>query len=85
MAILKELGLFETPTDKLARQSYAGMAHFAGTGPDGKYCGDCRHLDRGKGPGKLEYPCSKFKALTGKIGRSVPVSAASCRHFEAKR
>ena len=87
MTVLKELGLFEAPIDKLARQSYAGMAHFAGTGPEGATCNRCMHYDYDpiKNSGMMERPCKQFQRLTGKLGKSVPALASACRHFEPKK
>jgi hypothetical protein len=83
MTILKERGFYETPIDKLARQSYSGMAHFAGTGPDGRRCGACAFFDRKDD--KPEAICTKYKALTNRIGKLIPLEALACKYFEAKR
>jgi hypothetical protein len=88
MTVLKELGLFEAPADKLARQSYPGMAHFAGTGPQGKTCGSCKYfcaaaISKGRAPDQ-DY-CDKYTVLThGKVGKRIPKEAEACRHFEER-
>lgn len=74
-----------------------GMAHFAGTGPDGKTCGDCRLRgvwrdrqkysdDRGRWEDVRSYngSCSMFKKLTGKFGPVVQKAWRACRYFEQK-
>lgn len=70
--------------------SYAGMAHFANTGPDGETCRFCVHFkddgyyaERSHHQGALKPgKCSKYKALMGKWGGSIPHTASACRHFE---
>ena len=67
-------------------QTHRGMAHWAGTGPDGTTCGNCvnfkaqaKHLADGKCekvlPGARETRSSKD---------IFPASTASCRHFEVR-
>lgn len=70
----------EALTEKHFR-SYKGMAHFAGIGPDGKQCRDCRHFLK-KGPGNKAAPCSEYKRLSrDKVERKVPSDADACRYF----
>jgi hypothetical protein len=70
-----------------------GMAFFAGTGPEGKYCKDCKH----KGYERLKVDsygnaqravthggCAKFKQLLGVDGPQIKGSLPSCKYFEAK-
>jgi len=87
MTVLKDLGLTGAPADQFARQSYPGMAHFAGTGPDGMTCNRCQHYDYDpiKHSGKMERPCKRYQQLTGKLGKAVPALASACRHFEQKQ
>ena len=82
MTILKERGFTEGPVDALARQSFAGMAHFAGTGK-GDRCMQCVHWDRENvrlGAAK----CWKYQRLTNKPGAAVPGEASSCKYFERR-
>ena len=75
----------------LAQQTYHGMAHFAGTGPSGQTCHECRFWARrdtsGRPPaGKSSKsaPCLKARQLShGRCGSEIPHFAAACRHFEA--
>jgi hypothetical protein len=55
----------------------AGMAHFAGTGPAGKTCGDCGHMD-----GRY---CAMYQKLTNKAGNTIRKIYPSCKYFEAKK
>jgi hypothetical protein len=80
------------PCDGMARATFAGMAHFAGTGPELKTCRECQHWDHG-GPhdyyakrgkfGGLIKParCRKYGALTNAAGDKVPDDAPACKHF----
>jgi hypothetical protein len=72
---------------QLAAKSPRGMAHFAGTGPAGKKCGDCSHLMIHKGIGR----CAEYVRLMGNT-TSDSVSAprlypetSSCKYFAAKQ
>lgn len=80
------------PVDTLARASYPGMAHFAGTGPHGKTCRECifwNHVlydyraKNGKFRGLiLPANCKKYKQITQSVGDKVPDDAGSCKYFE---
>jgi hypothetical protein len=61
-----------------------GMAHFAGTGPYGKTCGDCKFLTFIKGN---HARCEQFRRLMGKYGPAdIPYRTHACKYFvEAKR
>lgn len=84
--------LTSSPVDRLARQTYPGMAHFAGTGPAPKTCRECIHFDHaqydyhaknGKYHGLIKpAACKKYRQMTGAAGTRIPDDAAACRHFE---
>ena len=59
--------------------SFEGMAHFAGTGPVGSRCVNCRHW--GRGTGGCNRPCEKSIALTGIATKLVPENARACSYF----
>jgi hypothetical protein len=93
MTILKEQSDFLTaaPFDRVARATYPGMAHFAGSGPPQKTCRECSFWDHGhhdyRAAGKqrgLIKParCRKFRALMNAVGAKIPDDAAACRHFD---
>lgn len=65
-----------------ARRSHQGMAHFAGTGPVGTYCGSC--VEHKKKPGGQKLVCFRFKRMAGRWGADVPAAADSCRHYVKK-
>ena len=70
------------------RETPVGMAHWAGTGPVGKTCGDCVFWrDIGEGTKLKKNRCRKFTQLTnGTIGpRPLPHKTRSCKYWEAKQ
>jgi len=80
---------YSAEIERQIKQSVAGMAHFAGSGPPSTTCSDCVHygyLRTGRN-GKIRHrkrACGKFPKLTGKHGPDVPPDTPSCRHFEPK-
>jgi hypothetical protein len=78
--------------DRVCRNSFAGMAHFAETGPAGRTCRECRfwqhtpydyHSRVGKYHGLIKpCACGKYKSLTGRAGARVPDDAAACKYFQ---
>lgn len=75
------------------RQTYPGMAHFAGSGPTGKTCRGCLewtgcgeqtgyYSKNGRHGGGLKpRPCAKYKSLMDSIGPGVPHTAPACKYF----
>jgi hypothetical protein len=78
------------------RSTYAGMAHFAGSGPDGFTCRSCifwktrgtssfdYYAKGGKQGGKIKPErCAKYRIITGgDIGPAIPDTARACKYFE---
>lgn len=65
-----------------------GMAHFAGGGPIGTTCGECRHLiemiDSCSGKNKRSR-CDKYREMmAGKVGERVETMTPSCKYFEKR-
>lgn len=60
-----------------------GMAHWAGTGPAGKFCGECEHyvnLARGRG---TSTRCEKYRQMMGFWGtKKLPEVTRACKYFE---
>jgi hypothetical protein len=75
--------LLRTAEERVAHlNTYAGMAHFAGSGPAGKTCGECNHWFGQPLAGQAI--CVMFKRLMrGRAGPKVPRQASACRYFEA--
>ena len=77
-----------TPDPQFSKQvdgSIPGMAHFAGTGPDGAVCGRCGYwifvnIGHGTSP-----RCSKYaEMMGGKFGPAkIPHNTPACRYFKA--
>jgi len=81
-------------------QAIAGMAHFAGTGPFGKTCGDCKFRGLYRESAKVTWnereqnfvhktyrttQCQMFKKLCGEYGTPVKKEYDACKYFEAKK
>jgi hypothetical protein len=62
------------PVDRLMAHSVPGMAHFAGTGPKGKTCGECAYW--------MLQRCDKYRQLAHRPGpRNIPFHTSSCKYF----
>jgi hypothetical protein len=76
-----------------------GMAFFAGTGPYGKTCGDCKFRGLTRQSQKATYnesrqefvhksyrttQCVMFKKLAGIHGTPVKADYPACKYFETK-
>ena len=92
--------LTDSPTSLQATITEPGMAYFAGSGPAGKFCGDCAFRGYHRFRGKKEYNdhtgewyestywyggCQKFKDLTGRAGPMIDKRLHACKYFEQKR
>lgn len=69
-------------------RSQPGMAHFAGTGPEGKTCGQCAHYgfyrESKVGKSYRVSGCGKYQRLTGHPGPAFHKDTSSCKYFEPK-
>jgi len=89
--------LTDSPTSLAATITEPGMAYFAGSGPAGKYCGDCKfwtYYRQVRKPrfnrrtGAEEWPsykwrgCAKFRDLTGQVGPQIDDRLHACKYFE---
>jgi hypothetical protein len=80
--------------DQIARTA-PGMAHFAGSGPPGATCVECRfyqywaqHRNKAGEIIRTELrrnACGKYHDLTNKHGPAIPHTMPACRHFETRR
>jgi hypothetical protein len=84
------LHLIEDTYGEAAAEGFCGMAHFAGTGPEGETCRTCAHWTPDSGRHsyvtgiKQIKPCrcAKFAQLMrGKLGGVIPHFARACRYF----
>jgi hypothetical protein len=62
------------------RATPPGMAHWAGSGPVGRTCGQCLYL---VGHKRKHHRCYKYFQLMGRWSGEIARVTASCRHFEA--
>ena len=67
------------------KQSYPGMAHFAGTADVAASCRKCKWFPYDEKQHKAARSCGKFRQLTGKIGKPIPPTALACKYFEVGR
>lgn len=83
------------PNQQLAeyrRATYAGMAHWAGSGPISRTCRECKYWmfarryysANGKHAGQLkDEACDKYRTLmSGELGPAIPHNARACKYFE---
>jgi hypothetical protein len=81
--------------DRLVRATpIASMAHWAGTGPEGTTCGQCKHFgydapvrDRAGNTMKaVRKPtsCRLYWVLMRKHGNPLPPTTDSCKHFTVR-
>lgn len=70
--------------DKVAR-TIPGMAHWAGSGPNGRICGECAFfysVSRGVGQ---SFRCQKYYNMMDREGsKKIPPGTPSCKYFELK-
>jgi hypothetical protein len=68
-----------------AGKTHAGQADFAGSGPAGTVCSQCRYW-QDFNTKKLKARCRKFQDLQhGRSGPEFPGSAQSCQFFEVRK
>jgi hypothetical protein len=83
---------FLTETPGAQRITAPGMAHWSGTGPDGKRCKDCwfkgyhRRTENKHGTPKTSWSagCEKFHKLTGQHGPNIRGDLRACKYFLGK-
>lgn len=61
-------------------ESAPGMAHFAGTGPNGTYCATCEFLT----PVKLQMFCKKYVEIMKRRGKPIRGGLKSCKYYKEK-
>jgi hypothetical protein len=70
--------------------TFAGMAHVGGTGPDGAQCGGCVHFDPKRVAIKGTFAragsgrCAKFTDLMRCKGPAFPAETPACKYFQAR-
>jgi ribosomal protein L32 len=64
--------------DRRVRTTAPGMAHFAGTGPQGTTCDGCAHLTL------RHRVCRQYERISGRHGTPLPPAQESCRYFTVR-
>jgi hypothetical protein len=63
------------------------MAHFPGTGPEGKICGMCRHFGAAAKSASMGH-CNMYRVLMQlpayDNSPKISITNKSCRHFEPR-
>jgi hypothetical protein len=67
----------------MVKRTPEGMAHWAGTGPKGKACGDCEHLQP---RGSIGYGCALYSRMMNghQPVNSIPRNTRACKYFERR-
>lgn len=98
---MTDLSDFLTKIDGLpnVRDALPGMAFFAGTGPAGKTCGDCKLRGMTRYRAKMKFnektemleektyrtqQCRKYRELAMRNGPAVNADYKACKYFEQK-
>lgn len=69
-----------------AVKSYAGMAHFAGTGPQFESCQRCRFwIKPPLKPNSKNRVCEEFHRITRNWGDPIPSGASACKYFQLRK
>lgn len=87
-----KLTVLDIKFENLVARTPAGMAHWAGTGPEGKTCRECsNYVFNGYTSSKVSNggalkkgPCQKYVDRFGK-GKNFPFETSSCKYFEQNK
>lgn len=84
--------MFDPVSEAGMKTTPPGMAHWSGTGPDGKTCRECAHYtnegrytatSKGHATGQLKPGrCLKYQSLTKRKGAKFPFIKLACKHFQ---
>ena len=91
LTIIPELTDRDEPERRRALATHAGMVHYAGSGPAGAWCHDCRYWaneSTGNAPraGQEEPLCQKYRSMMqGNKAPKIPGGAAACKYFDERR
>jgi hypothetical protein len=91
--LLKLTRMYEPAIEAQAARTHAGMAFWAGSGPDGPRCRDCKFFGyetprrnrSGDVVGTARRPgCAMFFQLMRKHGPAFPGNTLACKYHEAR-
>lgn len=79
----KHLTVTNPALEEAVRKTPFGMAHWAGTGPPNKACGQCVHLvDANRSSPRR---CAEYRRMTNRWGGVIARNTASCKYFKDKQ
>ncbi len=83
------LTVLDLEFNEMVKNTPSGMAYWAGTGPPGRTCRECRHFGQKKGDigynthGLLKNAkCAQYLSLSLRDGRAIPHDSKACKFFE---
>ena len=84
---MRNLTVIDPGLERAELQTAAGMAHWAGSGPEGSTCGKCRFYgyEFVKSNGDHSFKrsaCGKFYTMTRRHGGSLEDRQMGCKYFE---
>ena len=87
---MRNLTIVDPVMERAEMQTAPGMAHWAGSGPDGAICGKCAfygysYTDSSGRAVTKRSRCEKFWRMTGRHGNSLETRQIGCKYFEAEK
>lgn len=84
---MRGLTVIDADLERAEMQTAPGMAHWAGSGPAGAKCGNCRFYgyEFVKPNGNHSFKrsaCGKFYAMTRRHGGSLEECQIACKYFD---
>ncbi len=82
---------YDSDTQDRIKSTPAGMAHWAGSGPENKTCRECKFMlkhgnfstNAKKNAGRLKpVKCAKHESMMGGKGASFDPATSACRFFQ---
>ena len=86
---MRGLTVIDPALERAEMQTAPGMAHWAGSDPEGAKCGACifygyTYQKQNGDATKKTSSCGKFWRITGRHGGSLYKTQVGCKYFEAK-
>ena len=83
---MRGMTVVDEKLEQMEMRTVPGMAHWAGTGPEGAFCSNCNHYgyeyftSKGRLMRRLSA-CGKFYAMTETHGDTLPSKTDACKYF----
>jgi len=86
---MRNLTVIDEELERAERQTAPGMAHWAGSGPDGATCGKCAnygytYIKSNGDHATKPSSCEKFWSVTGRHGGTLDARQIGCKYFDLK-